>query len=128
MFPKISKNLFPMVVLLGAAVSLNAAPVLPHIFGEHMVLQSGMPVPVWGTAAPGEKVEVKFAGQDKTASADASEAGCAHGNFAACRIGRQRGEWFAGDCRCAGGGDVAVLRAVEHGEARWRAARAAADL
>jgi len=59
-------------VLLGAAFSLHAAPVLPHIFGDHMVLQSGMADPVWGTASPGEKVEVKFAGQDKTATADAT--------------------------------------------------------
>jgi sialate O-acetylesterase len=36
-----------------------------------MVLQRDADVPVWGTAAPGEKVSVGFAGQDKTAVADA---------------------------------------------------------
>jgi sialate O-acetylesterase len=36
-----------------------------------MVLQQGMPVPIWGTAAPGEKVTVKFRDQTKTADADA---------------------------------------------------------
>lgn len=36
-----------------------------------MVLQSGTEVPVWGVAAPGEKVRVEFAGQAKSAVADA---------------------------------------------------------
>ncbi|MBE3109509.1 MAG: sialate O-acetylesterase [Acidobacteria bacterium] len=35
-----------------------------------MVLQRDMPVPVWGSAAPGEKVTVKFRDQEKTAVAD----------------------------------------------------------
>ncbi|MDF7822742.1 sialate O-acetylesterase [Pontiellaceae bacterium B12227] len=37
-----------------------------------MVLQRGKPVPVWGTAEPGEKITVAFAGQKKTALADSS--------------------------------------------------------
>ena len=44
---------------------------LPHIFGDHMVLQSGQLVPVWGWAAPGEAVTVSFAGQKKQAVAAA---------------------------------------------------------
>ena len=39
-------------------------------FGDGMVLQRGRPVPVWGTAAPGESVVVRFAGQEKSATAD----------------------------------------------------------
>ncbi|RAV57363.1 sialate O-acetylesterase [Mucilaginibacter rubeus] len=35
-----------------------------------MVLQRNAPVPVWGTASPGEKVTVKFAKQTKTITAD----------------------------------------------------------
>jgi sialate O-acetylesterase len=38
-------------------------------FGDHMVLQQERPVPVWGTAAPGEKVTVEFAGQNKSVQA-----------------------------------------------------------
>jgi sialate O-acetylesterase len=34
-----------------------------------MVLQTGTPVPVWGTAAPQEKVTVRIGGQTKTAEA-----------------------------------------------------------
>jgi sialate O-acetylesterase len=42
---------------------------LPSIFSDHMVLQRGMPVPVWGTATPGVKVTVKLAGQSAVANA-----------------------------------------------------------
>jgi len=41
-------------------------------FGEHMVLQQGAKVPLWGTAAPGEKVTVKFADQSVEAVTDAN--------------------------------------------------------
>ncbi len=41
--------------------TLCAAVRLAGVFGDHMVLQRGLPVPVWGTAAPGEKVSVAFA-------------------------------------------------------------------
>jgi len=40
------------------------------LFTPHMVLQRGMEAPVYGTADPGEKVEVKFRSQSKTATAD----------------------------------------------------------
>lgn len=45
---------------------------LPKILGHNMVLQQGKKVPVWGTAAPGEKITVAFAGQNKTTVADSS--------------------------------------------------------
>lgn len=48
-----------------------AAPSPAPIFAEHMVLQREMPVPVWGTAGPGEEVTVKFRDQSKTTKADA---------------------------------------------------------
>ncbi len=34
---------------------------LPALFGDRMVLQQGQPIPVWGTAAPGARVEVVLA-------------------------------------------------------------------
>ena len=43
---------------------------LPSVFSNHMVLQRGLPVPVWGWAEPGEEVTVKFAEQSKSAKAD----------------------------------------------------------
>jgi len=58
------------LVLVAANCSLGAVKV-NRMFGEHMVLQRDMPVPVWGTADAGEKVTVAFSGQSKTATADA---------------------------------------------------------
>ena len=50
-----------------------AADVIPAaLFSDHMILQRSMPVPVWGTADPGEKISVKFAGQTRSATADAA--------------------------------------------------------
>lgn len=50
---------------------LQAAPRLSGVFGDHMVLQRGAAVPIWGWAEAGEKVTVEFAGQTKTATAGA---------------------------------------------------------
>jgi len=44
---------------------------LPAVFGDHMVLQRNVPAPVWGWAAPGEKVVVSFLNQTKEATAGA---------------------------------------------------------
>lgn len=53
--------------LLALPLAVHAT-VKPHsLFTDHMVLQKGTPVPVWGEAAEGEKVTVSFNGQ--TASA-----------------------------------------------------------
>jgi len=43
---------------------------IPGVFTSNMVLQRELPVPVWGTAAPGEKVSVAFAGQTLSTVAD----------------------------------------------------------
>jgi sialate O-acetylesterase len=59
--------------LLALPASLFAAPAVPAApFGDNMVLQREMPVPVWGTAAPGAKIGVVFAGQTKETIADAT--------------------------------------------------------
>ncbi len=54
------------------SLSARAAVTLPAVFSDHMVLQSGKPVPVWGTADANSDVSVAIAGQKKTAKADAS--------------------------------------------------------
>lgn len=43
---------------------------LPRVLGDHMVLQRGMPAPIWGTAAPGETVTVTFRDQTLKNTAD----------------------------------------------------------
>ncbi len=42
-----------------AAGTATADVKLPAIFGDNMVLQADKKVPVWGTAEPGEKIEVR---------------------------------------------------------------------
>ncbi len=44
---------------------------LPRVFSDHMVLQRERPVPVWGWAAPGEKVEVSLGAHRASTAADA---------------------------------------------------------
>ncbi|HPC49041.1 MAG TPA: sialate O-acetylesterase [Kiritimatiellia bacterium] len=53
------------------AGSVQAAVRMPKIFGDGMVLQQQVAVPVWGWAAPGERVTVTFAGQSKETAAKA---------------------------------------------------------
>jgi sialate O-acetylesterase len=60
---------------IGVGTILSAIPgwaevKLPAVLSSHMVLQREMAVPVWGTAAAGEKVTVKFRNQEKIAVAD----------------------------------------------------------
>ena len=59
------------LALLAVTSPLLAEVKLGSPFTSHMVLQREMPVPIWGTAAPGEAVIVKFAGQKKTTVAGA---------------------------------------------------------
>ena len=51
-------------------ISLQADIKLPSVFGNHMVLQQGQKLPIWGWAAPGESVTVSVAGQSKSTKAD----------------------------------------------------------
>lgn len=43
---------------------------MPAIFGDHMVLQQGTSLPIWGEADPGEKIIVQFVGQVVTTTAN----------------------------------------------------------
>ncbi len=56
-----------------SVVVASADVTLPHIFSDHMVLQQGQPVPLWGLANPGEKVAIAFGGE--TASTNAGPDG-----------------------------------------------------
>ncbi len=62
-----------LLLLLASASVLHAADLkVAGVFTDHAVLQRESLVPVWGWADPGTKVQVQFAGQTKTASADAT--------------------------------------------------------
>ncbi len=67
------KRPLPAAVLLLAAgaAAADVAPASP--FTDHMVLQQDLPLAVWGTADPGEKVTVHIDG--KSASTEAGEDG-----------------------------------------------------
>ena len=58
-----------LLVPLGATHAAELR--LPSILADHMVLQCDQPVPVWGWGDAGEQVTVEFAGQNKSATADA---------------------------------------------------------
>jgi len=62
------RSWFVVAMLLSAA---RADVKLPAVISEHMVLQAGLPAPVWGWADPEEAVTVTFAGQTQTTTADA---------------------------------------------------------
>jgi sialate O-acetylesterase len=57
--------------LFVAAVPLAAEVKLPHVIGDHMVLQRDVPLPVWGWADPGETVTVMVGGHEARTRADA---------------------------------------------------------
>jgi sialate O-acetylesterase len=69
------KNPFvPLVACCGLLLMLAALPVLgdvklPALISDHMVLQADEPVPVWGWAAPGEKISVEIGAQKITTQA-----------------------------------------------------------
>ena len=101
--------------LFALGCALQAAVKLPALIGDHMVLQQGMPVRIWGSADPGESVKVDFQGQSVSVKAG------------------ENGKWAAWlkplvaagplemtingtrDQGRAGGRGVAGLRAIQHG-------------
>jgi sialate O-acetylesterase len=56
-----------MILAAVSAISLRCEPRLPHLFSDHMVLQSDSPLRVWGWADPGESIEVNLAGTSRQA-------------------------------------------------------------
>ena len=79
--PGYSRSRFPAVrtpplhawvcaaALLFATVHARAELSLASPFGDHMVLQRDLPVPVWGRADAGTRVTVVFAGQTQSCTA-----------------------------------------------------------
>ncbi|MBO7721522.1 MAG: hypothetical protein J6T01_03855 [Kiritimatiellae bacterium] len=67
-------RLFAAAAMLTATIAAQAAATPPKTaspFGDGMVLQRDKPAPVWGKAAPGEKISVSFAGRTVTTAAGA---------------------------------------------------------
>ncbi|HLH36114.1 MAG TPA: sialate O-acetylesterase [Alloacidobacterium sp.] len=53
----------------GLSTALSAQVSLPRILSSHMVVQRDLPVHVWGKAAPGESVSVRFRGESRKTNA-----------------------------------------------------------
>ncbi len=69
-------NLLPRILAVSISATLLASAAhadvrLPAVISNHMVLQQEMPANVWGWAAPGEKIVVKFGGKSVATVADA---------------------------------------------------------
>ena len=81
---KMLRQVMPLVLILtglAAPIPLSSASAevkLAGVFGDHMVLQRCVALPVWGWADPGEAVTVTLGAQTKTATA------AADGQFLAC--------------------------------------------
>ena len=82
-----------------------------RIFSDHMVLQRGRPVPVWGEAMPGTKVAVRFGEASVNAVADAKGEWCAM--LPAMRA-RRKGDTLS--VKAAGGAGEAVFKDVLVGD------------
>jgi sialate O-acetylesterase len=59
-----------VLVAWTAASPAPAEVTLPALFADHMVVQRGLAVHVWGRAEPGETVAVDFRGERREATAD----------------------------------------------------------
>ncbi len=60
------------MLFVGISASQNATAdvTLPSIFGDHMVLQRELPIPIWGRANPGEQVRVTLGSDSRMVTAD----------------------------------------------------------
>jgi len=59
-----------LTALVAVAIPARADATLPALLADHMVMQRGLPVHVWGMAAPQEAVSVAFRGETKSTTAD----------------------------------------------------------
>ena len=69
-----SISFLPRFIFVAGAFALGQAAAqaevkLPSVFDDHMVLQQGQKLPIWGWADPGESVTVSVAGQTKKTKA-----------------------------------------------------------
>jgi sialate O-acetylesterase len=58
------------LLVVFCACAAQAEVTVSKMFGDHMVLQRDIEVPVWGWADPGEEVTVEFGGQKKSTLAN----------------------------------------------------------
>ncbi len=71
MFCRLFLPTLALVLSTGISQPTFADVKLPAVFSDHMVLQRGQQVPLWGTASAGETITVSIDGQTQTSKADA---------------------------------------------------------
>ena len=96
-------------LLLTCPSPAMAALSLASVIGDHMVLQQDRPVPIWGTAAPGETIAVTFG--DQTVKATAGADGKWRVSLAAMKANAQPREMMV-----AGKTEKVVLKNILVGE------------
>jgi sialate O-acetylesterase len=70
--PNPALRLLTLAVLCWLPAPSWADPVLPHLLSDHMVLQQGREIHVWGKADPGEKITVTLGEKASSAQPDAN--------------------------------------------------------
>lgn len=68
-YPFNRRILFLLACLVGSCGALRAEVSVSNLFSSHMVFQREAPIPVWGTAQPGEEISVSMAGNTARAVA-----------------------------------------------------------
>jgi sialate O-acetylesterase len=69
MASQLKKFLLGLLLFASLASIVCSEPRLPHLFSDHMVLQRGAEIRVWGWAAPGESITVSLAGKSQQTTA-----------------------------------------------------------
>src|SRR5271170_7042937 len=59
-----------LTALSALPIPVRAAATVPNLLADHMVVQRGLPVHIWGMAAPHEAVSVTFRSETKSTTAD----------------------------------------------------------
>ena len=65
-------SILAVFLILADVTPCLANPVLPTLFSDHMVLQQGREIHVWGMANPGERVQVSLGAGRASSTANAS--------------------------------------------------------
>src|SRR6202790_3619904 len=71
LFPSPMLRLLTLAVLCWVPSPSWGDPVLPHLLSDHMVLQQGHEIHIWGNADPGETITVTLAEKTSSAQPDA---------------------------------------------------------
>src|SRR6187402_3221821 len=66
---KVVNRIILIVLLFTGWVAADAQVKIASFFGDHMVLQREMIIPIWGTAKAGEKITVTLNDQEQTIKA-----------------------------------------------------------